>query len=433
MSQQYSLTILTPIKEGLEDNLRVELNRLKTILIDSSDVDYNKESNEEDQLKSARYLFDKYQDIHYARWIIVKAEEIEGVHYGPKLALFANTDKEPTELMEYMAESYMSVLSRIYNNCEGFSEIDTNDKNEVANYFEKHTVKDAAFYTGAPGKSAVMIKHEDELRKEIENWISKNADQHSSANELHKQIRKYTLDKFDWLDDKVKPMPKVKWVPLILFGLLLLTLSPFVILWAIYIQFAYEIKDKPLGKLRYELDQEKMKKLEAYEDLEFQNQFSQLMTMKPGKARLYTFKALMKFANVLIKLKFVKGKLMGIPTIHFARWVLFDNDKRVLFASNFDGSWQQYLGDFIDKSGWGLTGIFCNTTLFPRSKFLFFGGAYDEERFLAWSRYFEIETQVWYNAYPNLSIKNVINNGFIREELMQNLNEKQAQKFLNRF
>jgi hypothetical protein len=433
MSKQYSLTILTPIKEGSEENLRTELNRLKTILIDSSDIDYDKESDEKDQLESTKYLFHKYQDIHYARWIIVKSEVIEGVTYGTKLALFANTDKEPTELMEYMAEKYMSVLSCIYNNCEGFSEIDVNDKPAIAKYFERHTVSDAAFYTGAPGKTAVMIKNEDALRKEIQNWIENNVQPGQSAKEIHQQIKTHVLAKFDWLDNSVAPMPKVKWVPLILFGALLLALSPFIIFWAIYMQVRYERKDKPLGKLRYQLDHDKMKKLETYEDLEFQNQFSQLMTLKPGKARLYTFKALMLFAKVLIKLKFVKGKLMGIPTIHFARWVLFDDNKRVLFASNFDGSWQQYLGDFIDKSGWGLTGIFCNTTQFPKSKFLFFGGAYDEERFLAWSRYFEIETQVWYNAYPNLSIKNVINNGHIREELMQNLNEKQAQSFLNRF
>ena len=121
---------------------------------------------------------------------------------------------------------------------------------------------------------------------------------------------------------------------------------------------------------------------------------------------------------------------MGIPTIHFARWVLFDDNKRVLFFSNFDGSWQQYLGDFIDKSGWGLTSIFSNTTCFPKTRYLFWGGAYDEEHFLAWSRNTELQTQVWYNAYPELGIKNVNNNSRIRSELFKNLSEKKAADFL---
>ena len=35
-----------------------------------------------------------------------------------------------------------------------------------------------------------------------------------------------------------------------------------------------------------------------------------------------------------------------ISTIHFARWVVIDNDQRLLFTSNFDGSWETYLRDF---------------------------------------------------------------------------------------
>ena len=155
--------------------------------------------------------------------------------------------------------------------------------------------------------------------------------------------------------------------------------------------------------------------------------------MKPGMMRLITLKGLMLFAKALIGFLFMNGKLMGIPTIHFARWVMIDNQKRMLFFSNFDGSWQQYLGDFIDKSGWGLTAIFSNTENFPTSRYLFWGGAYDEEHFLAWSRYYQIPTHVWYCAYPHLSIKNVTTNSIIRSELMRDLNEHQAQTFLNRF
>jgi hypothetical protein len=173
--------------------------------------------------------------------------------------------------------------------------------------------------------------------------------------------------------------------------------------------------------------------------------------MKPGKVRLITFKGMMLFARNLIPSYFVKGELMGIPTIHFARWVLFDDNKRVLFFSNFDGSWQQYLGDFIDQSGWGLSAIFSNTKVFPKTNFLGIsglfamkkwfskripsssplwpGGAYDEEHFLAWSRNSELQTQIWYSAYPELSIKNVNNNSRIRSLLFKNLNEKQAKAF----
>ena len=35
-----------------------------------------------------------------------------------------------------------------------------------------------------------------------------------------------------------------------------------------------------------------------------------------------------------------------IGTLHEFRWVLLDNDTRVLFASSFDGSWEKYIQDF---------------------------------------------------------------------------------------
>ena len=37
------------------------------------------------------------------------------------------------------------------------------------------------------------------------------------------------------------------------------------------------------------------------------------------------------------------------PTIHEARFVLFDDDTRLLFATSFDGPWDAYMEDFASK------------------------------------------------------------------------------------
>jgi hypothetical protein len=206
-----------------------------------------------------------------------------------------------------------------------------------------------------------------------------------------------------------------------------------IIIWLLVLYFFHERRDKNSVVKRSELNDGLVRRLEAYEDLFNQNQFTQVLVVKPGKMRLVTLHAFMIFTRALVGNLFVKGKLMGIPTIHFARWVLIDDNKHMMFFSNYDGSWQQYLGDFIDKSGWGLTAIFSNTMVFPKTRFLLTGGAYDEEHFLAWSRGTQVLTQVWYSAYHHLSIKNIVNNTLIRNELRKNLSEKQAQLFLKRF
>src|SRR5881394_3735806 len=38
---------------------------------------------------------------------------------------------------------------------------------------------------------------------------------------------------------------------------------------------------------------------------------------------------------------------MAIATIHEARFVLFDDDTRLLFATSFDGPWDAYMDDFF--------------------------------------------------------------------------------------
>jgi hypothetical protein len=40
---------------------------------------------------------------------------------------------------------------------------------------------------------------------------------------------------------------------------------------------------------------------------------------------------------------------LPIATIHEARFVLFDDDSRLLFATSFDGPWDAYMEDFASK------------------------------------------------------------------------------------
>ncbi len=42
-----------------------------------------------------------------------------------------------------------------------------------------------------------------------------------------------------------------------------------------------------------------------------------------------------------------KGDLVG--TLHDMRFVFFDNDTRMLFATSFDGDWDAYIDDFVAK------------------------------------------------------------------------------------
>ena len=325
----------------------------------------------------------------------------------------------------------LTLLDKVYGFCEEFPEVDTRTPISRVSYLKKFIVKDAAVYIGAPGRTVLQINEERNLRNFIRQHLDSRSWKGETPDSIHENIKKAVFEKEEFsFIHKTAKMPGINWLGLVFIGLILLTLLPLIIIWLLIVHFFFERKDVNFTKKRSELDNAFLSELEKYEDWKNQNQFTQLVDMKEGKVRLITMKAMFSLARGLIRFIFVQGKLMGIPTIHFAKWVMFENNSRVLFFSNFDGSWQQYLGDFIDNSGWGLTGIFSNTKVFPKTNFLITGGAYDEEHFLAWSRNSELVTNVWYAAYPDLSIKNVNNNTKIRVQLVKSLSKRQAAKFL---
>ena len=82
-----------------------------------------------------------------------------------------------------------------------------------------------------------------------------------------------------------------------------------------------------------------------------------------------------------------------MKTIHFARWVFLDDGRRVFFASNYDGSLESYMDDFIDKIAWGLNIVFSNGVGYPRTRWLVLDGARDELAFKDYLRLHQVPTR----------------------------------------
>ncbi len=420
MIRQNPLTLLTPVRTDCVEKLNIILEKFK--------VGLNASLNER---------FNKLGTLHYARWFILREDSFRDKTAMPlqeRLVFSSNFDGEIDEHVKDLVTIFPEYFDELYECCEDYPKAEIRNTESRKNYLLKWKVPITAFYVGAPGRSLKQIQQEDALKNYIWNFINKNNWNGTSALQIQKAIRQHVDEnpEFEW-SKKQAPVKKINWPGLAVMTLIIIILSPVLITWVLYLHFFHERRDTNCYDKRSQLNDDLVRRLEMDEDLFNQNQFTQVLVMKPGPVRLVTVQALMLFSRTLIKNLFVKGKLMGIPTIHFARWVLIDNNKHMMFFSNFDGSWNQYLCDFIDKSGWGLTSIFSNTKNFPKTNFVFTGGAYDEEHFLAWSRGTQILTQVWYSAYHHLSIKNIINNTSIRNELRKNLSEKKAQLFLKRF
>ena len=434
MIKQHPLIILTPV---IEDKLKTLESRLEEI----------RDSLQKSQETGQKTEFEKVSTLHYGRWVILSEKSFRdtpAVPVGIRLSFSTNYDEGEGDNGKNHLDNHLTELvtqltkyiDTIYECCEGYPEPGARTTESRINYLKKGLTKTTAFFNGAPGRSVKQIHQEEALRKHIWNFINnKKWDKLTTAVQIHSDIRE-EIDKnseFEWSEKKAE-VQGVKWFNIISYGLLFLLVFPFIIIWAIFLYIFYERWNKKQTLTLSDLNDEKVNELKKVEDIFPQNQFTQVAVLKPGIMRNLNFRIWMLRTRVLANNVFVFGKLLNIPTIHFARWVLFDNNKHVLFFSNFDGNWQQYLGDFIDQSGWGLTGMFSNTVNFPKTRFMVFGGAYDEEHFLAWSRSTQVPTQVWYCPYPQLSIKNINNNTKIRNELrIKNITEDQAKIFLKRF
>jgi hypothetical protein len=104
-------------------------------------------------------------------------------------------------------------------------------------------------------------------------------------------------------------------------------------------------------------------------------------------------------------------------TIHFAHLALVNNGNRLVFFSNFDGSWESYLDDFIEKAHGGLTLAWCNGVGFPPARFLIFDGASHGRRFKAWARHSMDVSRFWFSAYKDFTVNQIERQSRVAEGL----------------
>lgn len=164
-----------------------------------------------------------------------------------------------------------------------------------------------------------------------------------------------------------------------------------------------------------------------------QNHMISITQRKPGWIRWFTsrlvFWAIAEFATRYYR----PGFLSDIGTIHFARWVTPPGSPDLIFLSNYGGSWESYLEDFITRAHAGLTGVWSNSIGFPRSENLIQKGATDGERFKRYARASMVPTRFWYSAYPSLTTSQIRTNADIRRGLSGAMTEDEAMLWLAQF
>jgi hypothetical protein len=137
------------------------------------------------------------------------------------------------------------------------------------------------------------------------------------------------------------------------------------------------------------------------EDVVAQNQLTLVTVLKPE--HVDRVRAVMAAIDSFSKRLSPPGTLIGISTIHFVKWLVIDNGRRLMMVSDYDGSWESYIDEFAEMILSGLDAIWDSSYGYPPD------GARDLPAFKRFLRIHQVPSEVFFSAYPDETVLNIVN------------------------
>jgi hypothetical protein len=310
----------------------------------------------------------------------------------------------------------------------------------LISWLHQHQVRASAAYVNWIGRTVIQAREEERLFQALQGHLD-GFGTDVAPRKAWEELRRYVDTEQAGGRIRLSPEPATPWewrlrnllhgiaaplLLLLLLPLILISLLPFLIFLRLHEKTDPVVAPRPSGDHAHQLAQ--------LEDHFITNQFSAYGNLKPGIFRRGTITLVFFAIDYTARHIFNRGFLARVVTIHFARWVFLDGHKRAFFASNYDGSLEAYMGDFINKVAWGLNVVFSNGLGYPKTNWLILGGAKEELTFKDYLRRHQLPTQVWYNATHGLTACDMQRNTRIRQGLEKSwLSDTELQQWVNLF
>jgi hypothetical protein len=367
--------------------------------------------------------------LHFASLVV-----FETSGFAPILVFESNFDGLPADYLDHLLAVAAADVHAVFSCCRDYKVTSPTDTSGIAEYLRAHAVRPAAYHIGNVGRSRLRVEQEAALFKTLGARVDARLDAGpvpASASAAFALVRREmeAAGGFRWVDEAHarQTMWERAWPWIRLIGIPAIALAIIAMFWRVSLPVLLIAAGVVVALLRYkethdrplqqsEADPMRVQRLTELEDFVVQNHLASLTVVKPGVFRRVLLRSVLWAANLIARTS-THGSLSGIPSIHYAHWALIDRGRRLLFLSNYDGSWESYLGDFIDKASRGLTGVWSNTVGFPVTEFLLFKGAADGDAFKRFARSEQASTAVWYSAYPDLTVQQIDRQSTFREGL----------------
>lgn len=366
--------------------------------------------------------FARFDRLHFGRLFIIADQTVGDVvlhgqfppSYPTYLAFAGEIDGDVSSFLAQAADVAAGGLRQLFSCCIDFSDRD------LAGWLRRHNIPAAAAYVNWRGRTVRQAREEAALYDALQRHLATDASiQGASPRTVHARLRE-AIDR-DLANGRLTltpaaPTPRRWWWRnaahavgglgvIVMRALLSVPLLP----WLRRLE-----KRDPEQFIRVDAHS---RALAAIEDHDVTNQFAAMGTLKPGRVRLWLTQLVLAAIDWAARHIYIRGGLARVRTIHFARWVFLNGQRRVIFLSNYDGSLESYMDDFINKVWFGLNVVFSNGIGYPRTSWLIFGGCQDEQRFKVYLRRHQMPTQVWYNAHRGRTAADMERNARLRRGL----------------
>jgi hypothetical protein len=384
--------------------------------------------------------FAKLANVHFARFVVFdETADLDGNPIPAQLALMTNVDAPLDGHLRDLATICGTGLDTVFEHCEDYPVAAGRTPAARLSFLRQHHAPATAFYVNRQGRSVQQILREEQLRRAINGHLDSADLSGHSAEMVRSAIVAFVAARADLRWALYLPkQPSLMWrinelVNLVGYAIVAIAILPVLLLVSpllILLLRAHERRDIPDTS---SAPAETVRRLRADEDYWTQNQVTAAGLFKPGWFRFLLAMAILRLTDYAVRHIYNRGSLSGLSSIHFARWVPLDGRRRLFFSSNYDGSLESYMDDFIDKAAWGLNAIFSSGDGFPRTCFLFCGGITDEKAYKRFLPTRQVQSSVWYSAYPHLTTKNIANNAAIRRGLSGHMSADDTKTWLRRF
>jgi hypothetical protein len=350
--EQLDLNVLVPLRRGLTDEAR------RTLI----DMGRNLANHPTLRLRNSR-------STHFARFVIIEGDP-------DRLLFTSNYDGLEESYLSELVEACGAGLDQIFRHCEGYEPGAALQSASFKRFVRGFRHKSNLFFVSLPGLSAKGIRNAGETRAIIERMIN------SVGPAAIGRLRELADASPERLRQRQSGFEKTPpWLAKILNWL------------------ARTDKTGPNPNTIV-----RPSDIASHEDLHVQNSLTVVGQVKKSIIRRLILRGYLFLGRGAFALRPPWGSLAGVTSIHFARWLIVDGGDTLIFESNYDGSWDSYIDNFVDVTSAGLNLIWSSCEGYPRA------GCEDVDSFKNVIRGHQKRDLIFYSAYPDLTVKNIIAN-----------------------